>query len=77
LHRFAIDLLKILQKIDFLFTHLWKTFLAILSHNDIILWMPENDPVPESRGGQILGCGFALLIAGFIFLVLFVFMRSC
>ena len=37
LDRFAIDLFKILQEIDFLFTHLRKLFLGILTHNGIIL----------------------------------------
>ena len=48
---------------------------------DIILRMTENtgnqNEEPEGRSGQLLGCVFAVVIVGFIFFVLFFFMRSC
>jgi hypothetical protein len=52
-----------------------------LSH-DIILPMPENHGDDENeqtniRGGQLLGCIFAVFAVGAIFLFLFVFMSSC
>lgn len=53
-----------------------------LSH-DIILRMPEKleDEEDEERttaqGGQLLGCIFAVLAVGAIFIFLFIFMSSC
>jgi hypothetical protein len=37
----------------------------------------ENNEEPQHKSGQFLGCVFAIAAAGFIFLFLFVFMRSC
>jgi hypothetical protein len=40
------------------------------------------DPVqtnegPPKQSGQFLGCAFSLLAAGFIFFMIFLFMRAC
>jgi hypothetical protein len=36
----------------------------------------EEGP-PQKKEGQLLGCFFALVGVGFIFLCLFVFLRAC
>ena len=38
--------------------------------------VPVNEEPPK-QGGQILGCVFAALAAGFIFFGIFLFMRAC
>jgi hypothetical protein len=37
----------------------------------------ETNEEPPKSGGQILGCLFSLLAAGFIFFAIFTFMRAC
>jgi len=37
----------------------------------------ETNEERPKQGGQILGCIFSLLAAGFIFFAIFIFMRAC
>lgn len=51
-------------------------------NHDIILRMAEKNERPHTeeekpKEGQVLGCVFALVAVGFIFVALFVFLRAC